>query len=110
MNRGLIAAVCVCLFGFVWDAGAAEKKGKFVKYDKEAKALTIKGEDGEATFTLTEETRVVTAKGNATKFTIGSFGDPTIAKAGALLAVVFEEKDGKVVKVTEIKLGGREKK
>ena len=111
MSRHLIVAALVCLLGLACAASAAEKKGKFVKYDKNAKALTIRNEDGvESKFTLADETKVVTAKGDPTKFNIVSFENPMFAKPGAILAVVFEEKDGVVVKVTEIKLGGREKK
>jgi Cu/Ag efflux protein CusF len=108
MFRGLIAVV-VGLALMSGAAGAAEKKGKFVKYDKETKVLTINHDGAEAQFTLSSETKVVTARGASTKLNIDSFGNPKVAKPGAILAVVYEEVDGKS-KVTEIRIGGREKK
>jgi hypothetical protein len=107
MFRGLIA-VLACLALLVGAAGAGEKKGKFVKYDKSTKVLTINTDGMDTPFTLSNETKVVTAKGEATKLNIDSFGNPRVAKAGAVLAVVYEEVEGKN-KVTEVKIGGREK-
>jgi hypothetical protein len=97
--------VLICLTGA---ANGGEKKGKFVKYDKQTKALTLKTDDGtEAMYTLADETKVVTAKGERTPFTIESFADVRVAHPGACLAVVYEETAGKVVKVTQIKIGGK---
>jgi hypothetical protein len=108
MVRRLMIAAMMCLFCVTGTANAGEKKGKFVKYDKETKALTVRTDDGtERSFTLADETKVVTAKGEPTKFTIASFANKRVAKPGAALAVVYEEIDGKVVKVTEIKIGGK---
>jgi hypothetical protein len=107
MFRGLIATL-TCLAFLAGAAGAAEKKGKFVKYDKNTKVLTINAEGVETPFTLTTDTKVVTAKGVATSLNIDSFSNPRVAKPGAILAVVYEEVDGKS-KVTEVKIGGREK-
>ena len=108
MFRRLIAALACCAF-LAGAAGAAEKKGKFVKYDKGTKVLTINSEGVETPFTLSDDTKVVTAKGEATKLNIDSFGNPRVAKPGAMLAVVYEEVGGKP-KVSEVKIGGREKK
>ena len=107
MFRGLIAALA-CFAFLAGAAGAGEKKGKFVKYDKNTKVLTINSEGMDTPFTLSNDTKVVTAKGEATKLNIDSFGNPRVAKPGAILAVVFEEIEGKS-KVTEVKIGGREK-
>src|SRR5262245_49449830 len=107
MSRGLIA-VLACLALLVGAAGAGEKKGKFVKYDKNTKVLTINSGGVETPFTLSNETKVVTAKGEATKLNIDSFDNPRVAKPGAILAVVFDEVDGQS-RVTQVKIGGREK-
>src|SRR5262249_5876212 len=108
MVRRLIAALA-CFAFLVGAAGAGEKKGKFVKYDKNTKVLTINSGGVETPFTLSNETKVVTAKGDPTKLNIDSFGNPSVAKPGAILAVVYEEVDG-MSKVTQVKIGGREKK
>lgn len=107
MFRGLIAALA-CLAFLAGAAGAAEMKGKFVKYDKNTKVLTINSGGVETPFTLSTDTKVVTARGEATKLNIDSFGNPRVAKPGAILAVVYEEMDGKS-KVTQVKIGGSEK-
>ena len=107
MFRGLLA-VLACLALLVGAAGAGEKKGKFVKYDKNTKVLTINSEGMDTPFTLSNETKVVTAKGEATKLNIDSFGNPRVAKPGAILAVIYEEVDGQS-KVTQVKIGGRDK-
>jgi len=107
MFRGLLA-VLACLALLVGAASAGEKKGKFVKYDKNTKVLTINSEGMDTPFTLSNETKVVTAKGEATKLNIDSFGNPRVAKPGAILAVIYEEVDGQS-KVTQVKIGGRDK-
>src|SRR4051794_8814859 len=108
MFRRLLATIA-CVAFLAGAAGAAELKGKFVKYEKDTKVLTISREGTDHSFTLSADTRVVTAKGDATKLTIESFGNPKVAKPGAVLAVVYEEVDGQK-KVSEVKIGGREKK
>src|SRR5262249_30317486 len=107
MFRGLIAALA-CLVLLAGAAGAAEKKGKFVKYDKSTKVLTINAGGVETPFTLSTDTKEVTARGEPTKLNIDSFDTRRVAKPGAILAVVYEEIEGKS-KVTEVKIGGREK-
>ncbi len=109
MFRRLIASlVCLACLGAV--ANAAERSGKFVKYDKDTKVLTIRGDNGDEPFTLADDTKVVTAKGEPTKFNILSFSNPKVAKPGAFLTVIYT-KEGDAKRVTEIKIGGgRDKK
>jgi hypothetical protein len=87
---------------------SAEIKGTFVKFDEPKKLLTISVEGAMNEFTLNDETKVVTVKGEPAKQGIKSFANPKVAKAGAVLTVVIDKKDGKDV-VTEIRLGGKKK-
>src|SRR5262245_5290794 len=104
-----IAVVVACLAFLTAGANAAEKMGKFVKYDKGTKVLTINSDGVDTPFTLSNDTKVVTAMGETTKLNIDSFGNPQVAKPGAILAVVYEDVNG-TSKVTKVKIGGREKK
>src|SRR5262249_45088621 len=87
---------------------AAEIKGTFVKFDGTKKPLTIKGGGATNAFILSEGTKVMTVKGEPARQGIKSFANPRVAKAGAVLTVVTDRKDGKDV-VTEIRLGGKKK-
>jgi hypothetical protein len=87
---------------------AAEIKGTFVKFDEPKKLLTINVEGATSEFVLTDETKVMTVKGEPTRQGIKSFANPKVAKAGAVLTVVTDKRDGKDV-VTEIRLGGKKK-
>ena len=89
-------------------AGAAEIKGEFVKFDEKAKVLTVKVEGKDTDFTLTDDTKVMTVKGQPAKKGIQAFADPKKAKAGAPLTVITEKKDAKDA-VTEVRLGGKKK-
>lgn len=100
---GLIVSTC-----FVGSLRAAEYKGTFVKFDEPKLLLTVKVEGVTNDFTLSQDTKVVTVKGEPAKHGIKSFANPRVAKPGAMLTVVTSRIDGKDV-VTEVRLGGRKK-
>lgn len=106
MHRVLLASI-ISLIGFA-GLQAAEIKGTFVRFDEPRKLLTINVEGATNEFTLSDETKVMTVKGEPAKQGIKSFANPRVAKAGAVLTVVTDKKDGKDV-VTEIRLGGKKK-
>ena len=108
MLRRWIGAVAV-LFLVAGAVTAAETKGKFVKFDAAGKVLTVDVSGKETNFNLTDDVKVTTVKGEPTKKGIQSFANPKVSKAGARLTIVTEKKGDKEV-VTEIKLGGRDKK
>jgi hypothetical protein len=105
--RQVLLALIVGLLAFA-GLQAAEFKGTFVKFDEPKKLLTINVEGATNEFTLSDETKVMTVKGEPAKQGIKSFANPKVAKAGAVLTVVTDKKDGKDV-VTEIRLGGKKK-
>ena len=88
---------------------AAETSGKFVRFDSDKKELTVDVNGAEMKYTLTDDVKVTTVKGEPAKKGIMSFANPRVAKEGARLTVITTRKDDKDV-VTEIKLGGKSKK
>lgn len=100
---GVLVSIC-----FVGSLQAAEYKGTFVKFDEPKMLLTVNIDGAVNDFTLSEDTKVVTVKGEPAKHGIKSFANPRVAKPGAMLTVVTIRKDGKDV-VSEVRLGGRKK-
>jgi len=107
MLRKALGVLIVCL-AFTFVLSAAETSGKFVEYDTAKKELTVDVNGAKSRFTLTDDVKIVTAGGEATKKGLLCFSNPKVARRGAPLTVITSSKDGKDV-VTEIKLGGKPK-
>jgi hypothetical protein len=101
---GTLAIGLACTFAL----SAAETSGRFVEYDTSRKELTVDVNGAKSKFTLTDDVKIVTARGETAKKGLQCFANPKVAKPGAPLTVITAPKDGKDV-VTEIKLGGRPK-
>jgi hypothetical protein len=89
-------------------AFAGENCGTFVRYEPGKKVLTVKCEDRETEYELTDSVRLLTPKGEPARQGLELFSDRQRAKIGAPLTVVTETKNGKEV-VVEIKLGKTKK-
>ena len=100
----VLLAALACTAGLT----AGETSGKFVEYDKGKKELTVEVNGAKSKFTLTDDVKVVTARGESARKGLECFSNPRVARPGAPLTVVTTPKDGKDV-VTEIKLGGKAK-
>jgi hypothetical protein len=83
---------------------AGEIQGEFVKYDEITRLLTVAIRGASSTYTLSDDTKVTTQKGESTKLGIKLFSIPRIAKPGASLTIITTKRDGKDI-VTQIKLG-----
>ena len=106
MQRRFIATLLAALTLSVSGISAAEIQGSFVGYNETKKIITVDVQGTSSDYALSDETKVVTQMGHPTKHGIKAFGNPRIAKQGALLTIITAKRDGKDV-VTEIKLGGR---
>jgi len=107
MERLALAALGLVLLNAV-PGLAAEKSGTFVRYESAKKVLTVKTDDMETEYQLTDAVKLCTSKGEPAKQGIELFSDRQRAKVGAPLTVITETKNGKEV-VVEIKLGRTKK-
>src|SRR5260221_9366349 len=62
----MYCALIICL-AFTFALNAAETNGKFVEYDTAKKELTVDVNGAKSRFTLTDDVKIVTAGGEATK-------------------------------------------
>lgn len=108
MFRRVLCAVAV-LFAVGGFIAAAEIKGKITKVDAENNKITVTVDDKDQEFTLTKDTKIISAKGNELKGGLKSraFGEKALKK-GISATITTEKKDGKDV-VTEVKLTGGKK-
>ena len=102
MQRFALAGLVFALF-LVAPLSAAEIQGSFVKYDDANKVLTVEVKGAKSDYTLNDDTKVMTVKGEPAKQGIKCFSK---AKPGAVLTLITIIRDGKDI-VTEVKLGGR---
>ncbi|HLW67746.1 MAG TPA: hypothetical protein VKS79_20685 [Gemmataceae bacterium] len=107
MRRIVLAAIGAA-FCLAIPAFAAENSGTFVRYESAKKVLTIKSEDKESEYQLSDAVKLLTTKGEPCKQGIELFADRQRAKIGAPLTVVTERRNGKEI-VVEIKLGKSKK-
>lgn len=103
MRRPFLAGLLAAL-ALTSSISAAEVQGAFVKYDEATRLLTVTVHGTSSTYTLSEDTKVTTQQGEATKLGIKLFSNPKIAKPGASMTIITAKRDGKDV-VTHIKLG-----
>jgi hypothetical protein len=107
MLRRSVCTVLALIVGAA-SVSAGEMTGKFVRFDTARKELTVNINGAETKYTLTDDVKVTTGKGEPTKKGIMSFANPRVAKEGAVLTVITSKK-GDADVVTEIKLGGKAK-
>jgi biopolymer transport protein ExbD len=85
---------------------AEEIKGKVKSVDTDKNTITVTVDDKDQTFMVTDDTKILSAKGTAVK---DGLKNEKAFKAGRQVTITTDKKDGKDV-VTEIKLAGGKKK
>jgi hypothetical protein len=106
--RRLVLATMGAALWLALPALAADNSGTFVRYEPAKKVLTIKSEDKESDYQLSDSVKLLTPKGEPCKLGLELFSDRQRAKIGAPLTVVTESRNGKEI-VVEIKLGKSKK-
>ena len=108
MSRRVLSATVV-LFAFAAVIAAAEIKGKIIKVDADNNKITVTVDDKDKEFTLTKDTKILSAKGNELKGGLKSkrFSEKALMKG--VSATITTEKVGDKEVVKEVKLTGGKK-
>ena len=109
MYRRVLSAIAV-LLAFAAFIVAGEIKGKITKVDPDNNKFTMTVDEKDQEFTVTKDTKFISAKGNEMKGALKSkaLGEKRL-KEGVPATVVTEKMGDKEV-VKEVKLGGKKDK